>query len=397
MFYADTSGKRTRPPEGKVSVYHAAKERWRDLPQNYKHFARAFLDFLPNAAQGLSPLVGGKAGVGLNAAGIIGQTVLGSSGLREEYKNYQVGGAGNVDRINLAADAARIAAAVGSTVATVGGDGKVPSRIGGASTFVAGAAVTAREVHSHHTEERKKREEKTADNDGDYEMGPLAGSRKRPDLESHGRGGYHPTSSYQTSRQPLANEHREAISYALNATGSSRSDQGALSRAARDYTPAPSMSRHGDVKPRDNNAGHAAALKKARDGKKAEHTPGGRGYQEPTSQHTGSQRRDADDLTARERRHKEARGTEQPLPASYQEQASRHAGAQRPESAGPYGMPTTRISASSHTPQTSVPGFNPSAYNPPPRSSQSRATLNDESAHARRHKETRMEEQKVRR
>ncbi|MCX2922436.1 hypothetical protein [Streptomyces sp. NEAU-W12] len=227
--------------QGAQQFYTVAPDNERDSPvvrwsrstaqwvsEHRSRIVKALIDISPVLIQGASSFVPGRAGTVLKGIGIAAQSAVAGRGLVGQYQQHRSGG--HVDPVQVGASLTRLTSTVLNTYAAVGDkDSAVTGMVGGAGSWVAGAATAADVMHHAHTDPGR-----VADDPG-YEM---YGMHRNPALGNQPGQyppGFDPTPAppSSTSSHPVPTNKAPAGNFNLpiSSTGTGRAPaEGHLSR-----------------------------------------------------------------------------------------------------------------------------------------------------------------------
>ncbi|MFI8305311.1 hypothetical protein ACIF80_18060 [Streptomyces sp. NPDC085927] len=201
------------------------------VSEHQSRIVKALIDISPTLIQGASSFVPGRAGTILKGIGIAAQGAVAGRGLVGQYQQHRSGG--HVDPVQVGASLTRLTSTVLNTYSAVGDkDSAVTRMVGGAGSWVAGAATAADAVHHAHTDPGR-----VADDPG-YEM---YGMHRNPTLGNQ-PGQYPPgfdpapapPSSTSSLPMPANNAPAGNFNLPISSTGTDRTTvEGRVSRKAQ--------------------------------------------------------------------------------------------------------------------------------------------------------------------
>ncbi|MER6969258.1 hypothetical protein ABT408_37500, partial [Streptomyces halstedii] len=130
--------------------WSSSNKAWEWMKSNKAKLAKALVDVAPTLIQGTSTFIPGRAGTIVNGVGIAAQGAVAGQELYGQFQQYRAGGV--VDGVQVGASIGRLVSTGLNTYGAVGDqESSTTKMIGGAGSWVAGAATATDLTHHAHT------------------------------------------------------------------------------------------------------------------------------------------------------------------------------------------------------------------------------------------------------
>ncbi|MER7977244.1 hypothetical protein [Streptomyces sp. NPDC095817] len=130
--------------------WSSSNKAWEWMKSNKAKLAKALVDVAPTLIQGASTFIPGRAGTIVNGVGIAAQGAVAGQELYGQFQQHRAGGV--VDGVQVGASIGRLVSTGLNTYGAVGDqESSTTKMIGGAGSWVAGAATATDLTHHAHT------------------------------------------------------------------------------------------------------------------------------------------------------------------------------------------------------------------------------------------------------